>query len=231
MRVLALIPAREGSKGIPFKNGQVLGDKTLLEHAMYCAKNAQQVTAVAVSTDSAAWALAAQKHGCLAIPRPDTLASDTSNVVETVRHALETLPESYDILVLVQPTAPLRTATDLDQIIAQLAADIQCDGMVSVVPFDDLHPARMYRLDDQGNMQSLEPAHEMNRRQDLEPVYYRNGCFYAVRVSAFLKEQTLMPKNKKAYVMNAAWCANIDTPRDLKMAELLYADWVKTVKP
>jgi len=213
------------------KNAQLLGDKTLLEHAICCAKNAQLVTAVAVSTDSAAWALAAQQQGCLAILRPSTLASDSSNVVETVRHALETLPDSYDILVLVQPTAPLRTAADLDRIIAQLTADTHCDGMVSVVPFDDLHPARMYRLNEEGGMQSLEPANEMRRRQDLEPVYYRNGCFYAVRVEAFMREQSLMPKNKKAYIMDAAWCANIDTPRDLKMAELLYADWVKIAKP
>ena len=63
------------------------------------------------------------------------------------------------------------------------------------------------------------------RRQDLEPVYYRNGCFYAVKSQSFFTEKSFMVKNKKAYIMDAEWLVNIDTPRDFKIASIIYEEW------
>ena len=99
------------------------------------------------------------------------------------------------------------------------------DGVVSVVPFDDCHPARMYTLNQDLSLVPFILEGEATRRQELNPVYYRNGCFYAVKTEVFKKQKSFMVKNKKAYVMDANWLANIDSNRDFKIAELLYDEW------
>lgn len=224
MRVLAIIPARGGSKGVPGKNIKLLGNKPLLAHAIACAKQSEKVTTVAVSTDCEQIAAIAKAYDALVIERPIALAEDTSNVVSAVEHALEFLGAAYDLIVLLQPTSPLRTSNDLDRIISMFETEA-VDGVISVVPFDDYHPARMYNLNDDLSLAPFINEGETSRRQDLEPVYYRNGCFYAVTVQAFQREKSFMVKNKKAYVMDANWLVNIDSHRDFKIATLLYDEW------
>lgn len=225
MKILAVIPARGGSKGVPKKNIKLLGGKSLVAHAIECAKKAKKITNIAVTSDDDDVIEIARDYGVNAIKRPDSLATDSSNVITAVQHVLETIQEDIDILVLLQPTSPLRTPKDLDNVIDLLMSNDDINGVISVVPFDDCHPARMYNIDKESNLSTYIDNGETLRRQDLSPVYYRNGCFYAVRVDAFLKEQSFMVKNKKGYVMDVNWLANIDSPRDFKIAELLYEDW------
>ncbi|HOD09601.1 MAG TPA: acylneuraminate cytidylyltransferase family protein [Flavobacterium sp.] len=225
MRVLAIIPARGGSKGVPKKNIKPLGEKPLIVHAIDCAKNSSKVTKVVVSSDSDEIIQIAIQNDCQVIKRPTELADDNSNVVTAVEHVYNQLNEEFDIIVLLQPTSPLRTSNDLNAIISMFEKETDLDGVISVVPFDDYHPARMYSLDENLEMNPLQKDGETTRRQDLKPVYYRNGCFYAVRVKAFFKEKSFMVKNKKGYVMDANWLLNIDTQRDFKIATLLYDDW------
>ena len=225
MKVLAIIPARGGSKGVPGKNIKLLGGIPLLAHAIKCAQGAKKVNKIVVTTDAQEIIDVALNFNAEVIKRPTDLATDTSNVVTAVQHVLNALNESYDVIVLLQPTSPLRTSADLDNIIEMLINNPQTDGVISVVPFDDLHPARMYNIDNEKNLTTYIQDGETLRRQDLTPVYYRNGCFYAVKTKAFLTENSFMVKNKKAYVMEVNWLANIDAPRDFKIAELLYEDW------
>ncbi|MDI9257671.1 acylneuraminate cytidylyltransferase family protein [Flavobacterium sedimenticola] len=225
MKTLVIIPARGGSKGVPNKNIKILGDKPLIAHAIACAQASQKATRIIVSTDAEAIAVVAQQYGCEVVLRPESLATDTSNVVTAVAHVYAELQEDFDFIVLLQPTSPLRTGADLDAIITLLEEEDHVDGVISVVPMDDMHPARMYTLGNAAELIPFMTTGETARRQDLAPVYYRNGCFYAVRTNAFLTEKSFMVARKKAYVMSAEWLANIDTPRDFKIAELLYADW------
>ena len=225
MRVLAIIPARGGSKGVPKKNIKLLGEKPLIVHAIDCAKNSSKVTKVVVSSDSDEIIQIAIQNDCQVIKRPTELADDNSNVVTAVEHVYNQLNEEFDVIVLLQPTSPLRTPNDLNAIISMFEKEADLDGVISIVPFDDYHPARMYSLDENLEMNPLQKDGETTRRQDLKPVYYRNGCFYAVRVKAFFKEKSFMVKNKKGYVMDANWLLNIDTQRDFKIATLLYDDW------
>lgn len=225
MKVLAIIPARGGSKGVPKKNIKLLGDKPLIVHAIDCAKNSNKVTKVVVSSDSDEIIQIVSQNNCQVIKRPEELAEDTSNVITAVEHVYKQLDEVFDIIVLLQPTSPLRTSNDLDKIISMFEDDEKLDGVISVVPFDDYHPARMYSLDEDLKMNSLQKDGETTRRQDLRSVYYRNGCFYAVRTNVFFTEKSFMVQNKKAYVMNPDWLLNIDTQRDFKIAEVLYEDW------
>ena len=225
MRVLAIIPARGGSKGVPKKNIKLLGGKPLIMHAIDCAKNSSKVTKVVVSSDSDEIIQIAIQNDCQVIKRPTELADDNSNVVTAVEHVYNQLNEEFDVIVLLQPTSPLRTSNDLNAIISMFEKEADLDGVISVVAFDDYHPARMYSLDENLDMIPLQKEGETTRRQDLKPVYYRNGCFYAVRVKAFFKEKSFMVKNKKGYIMDANWLLNIDTQRDFKIATLLYDDW------
>jgi len=225
MKVLAIIPARGGSKGVPKKNIKLLGGIPLIAHAIQCATNCKKVTRTIVTTDSAEILLIAQYYGSEIIKRPEHLAEDTSNVISAVEHSLQQLNDNYDLIVLLQPTSPLRTSNDLDNIISILEENKNVDGVISVVPFDDYHPARMYSIQENNQLFPFVNQGETTRRQDLDPVYYRNGCFYAVRTEAFLREKSFMVKNKKAYIMDANWLANIDSIRDFKIAELLYDEW------
>ena len=159
------------------------------------------------------------------VKRPESLAQDTSNVVTAVKHAYHELKEDYDIIILLQPTAPFRTAKDLDAIVQIFEDNESVENIVSVVPMDDIHPARMYNMSFDKELIPFIPNTETLRRQDLVPVYYRNGCFYAIRTNAFFRENAFMISNKRAYVMDPNWLVNIDTIRDFKLATVLYDDW------
>ena len=225
MRVLAIIPARGGSKGVPGKNIKVLGNKPLILHAIDCAKKSRKITDIVVTTDSEEILSVVSDLDIKVVKRPESLAEDTSNVVTAVQHAYNELREDYDIIILLQPTAPLRTAKDLDAIVQIFEDNESVENVVSVVPMDDVHPARMYTMNFNKELTSFIPNTETLRRQDLVPVYYRNGCFYAIRTSAFFREHSFMISNKRAYVMDPNWLVNIDTIRDFKLATVLYEDW------
>lgn len=225
MKVLVIIPARGGSKGVPQKNIKLLGGKPLIAHAIECALGSKKTTKVVVSTDDDAIASVAKQYPIEVVKRPSALAEDDSNVVSAVTYTYDFLNEDFDVIILLQPTAPLRTSADLDAIIDLLDTNKTTDGVISVVPMDDVHPARMYDLDQANQLIPLVENGETLRRQDLKPVYYRNGCFYAVRTKAFSAQNSFMVSNKMAYVMNPNWLINIDNQRDFQLATLLYEDW------
>lgn len=225
MKILGIIPARGGSKGVPGKNIKLLGGKPLIAHAIDCAIESGKLSRIVVSTDSEEIASVAEKYGAEVILRPSDLATDSSNVVTAVKHVLEVLKEDFDIIVLLQPTAPLRTGSQLNEVIKMLSDSEKLEGVISVVPMDDVHPARMYNLEQDNHILPYLKDGESLRRQDIQPLYYRNGCFYAVKTKAFLEQNSFMVQNKKGYVMDVNWLVNIDIPRDFALATVLYEDW------
>lgn len=227
MKVIAIIPARGGSKGVPNKNLIELGGLSLVQHAINCALESNLVDKIVLSTDSDTILNSVKSTSKIEkIKRPVVLASDESPVTSTVKHVLDLFP-GFDLIVLLQPTAPLRTTENLEEIISILRHEPDLDGIISTVPLLDMHPARMYVLNEDYQMTSYEPGGEIMRRQDLKPVYYRNGCFYVVRTKAFLRENTLMVANKKAYIMDSKWLANIDDDRDVLLTKSLFDLWKK----
>lgn len=229
MKVLAVIPARGGSKGVPEKNIKDLGGKPLVAHAIECAIQSTSVSKIVLSTDDEKIATVGRQYDIDVLKRPAYLAEDDSNVVGTVEHVIKEYNEDFDLIVLLQPTSPLRIYSDLDNIISLLIDNTEIDGVISVVPMNDTHPARMYNLMENDELRPLIDSGESLRRQDLNPVYYRNGCFYAVKTKAFTTQKTFMVEKKLAYVMNSDWLVNIDTMRDFKLATLLYEDWKKEI--
>jgi CMP-N-acetylneuraminic acid synthetase len=129
----------------------------------------------------------------------------------------------------LQPTSPLRTEYDIDQAITVLEQDPLAQSVISVVPMDDIHPARMYKLNEHEIMEPFVPEFEQVRRQDIPVAYYRNGAIYLTRTEAFLKNNSLMNKPIRSYVMSFEWLLNIDSPRDVLIAEAIIPAWRKII--
>ncbi|PXY44084.1 acylneuraminate cytidylyltransferase family protein [Flavobacterium hydrophilum] len=226
MKILAIIPARGGSKGVPGKNIKLLGEKPLLLYAYECAHNSKYEIDIIVSTDDDEIKNICIKNNVKVIDRPAVLAEDSSSVTSAIHHVLQNLTVSYDLIVLLQPTSPFRKSEQLDEIIDFFEKDSSLEGVISVVGVDDAHPARMYSLDSDFMMKPfLNYKGEAIRRQDLDPVYLRNGCFYVVTTQSFLAQNSVMPLRKKAYLMDSKYHVNIDTPKDFMLASLIYDEW------
>jgi len=225
MKVLGLIPARGGSKGVPKKNIRIVDGQPLISYSIEIGKKSTLISDVIVSTDSDEIIEVVKKYGCDYYKRSDVNAQDETPIEPVVFELLENLQTQYDILVLLQPTAPIREVDDIDNVIQMLIDDNDLDTVVSVVELEDIHPARMYLVNDDLEMTPLNPSLERKRRQDLEPVYLRNGAIYATRISTFLKTKKIINDSKKAYVMPESKWANVDTERDLLITEFLIKEW------
>lgn len=228
MKVLAIIPARGGSKGVPDKNIRIVAGKPLIAYAIECAQESRLINRIVVSTDSPIIAQTASDYDAEVLMRPSNLALDETPMPPVLLHVLQTLQENgenYNLIVLLQVTSPIRTGQDIDNVVEKFASTPDLDAVISVVPMNDVHPARMYTLDEGQWMNPYIESGEEARRQDLPVVYYRNGCIYAIRSEILKDKKSLMVKNKKAYIMPAKWLANIDDERDLIIAEALIKMW------
>ena len=230
MNVLGIIPARGGSKGVKNKNIRLVDGKPLITYAINTAKESKLLTDFIVTSDDEAILNIAKSNESQYYKRDLKNAQDDSPIELVIFEVLQFLKEKqYDLIVLLQPTAPIRTGEDIDNVISMFLKDETLNNVVSVVELEDIHPARMYEVDDEFNLKPLNSDKEKEQRQKLSPVYLRNGCIYATTTKAFLEEKTLILSNKKAYVMPHSTWVNIDTERDLMVAETLVKLW-KTKK-
>ncbi len=230
MKVLAIIPARMGSKGVFQKNIRIVMDKPLLYYTVAVAKKAQKISELVLSTDSQIIADAIKDIEMNVQIRPEDLASDESSVIDTVFYVVEDFMKkgvAFDAVMLLQPTSPLRLATDIDKCIDLLFQQEDIDAVISVVKVTDHHPARMYSLEKKNHMLSLHEGGETARRQDLEELFIRNGAIYLIKTEALFREKTLMPKNKLAYVMDKRWAINIDEEIDFDLLEVILPKWIQ----
>lgn len=221
MKTLGLIPARSGSKSVPNKNIVMLCGRPLIAYTLEAAARASHLDRCIVSTDAEEIAAVCRAHGGeVPFLRPKELAADDTPTLPVVLHALETLGESYDAVMVLQPTSPLRTSQDIDAAISLLDANPVADSVISVVKVGDHHPARMKYLEDGYLVDpSFAEAHEGQRRQDLLPLYLRNGAIYLTRTRVLLDQKTFKGRRSLAYVMPEERSVNIDGPFDLWVAE------------
>jgi CMP-N-acetylneuraminic acid synthetase len=227
LKILGLIPARGGSKGVPNKNIRIIDDRPLIHYTIESAQESKLLSTFIVDTDDDKIEQVAKQKNATVLKRPKILAQDDSNIVDVALRVIkyyDDLGEAIDILVLLQPTSPIKTGKNIDEAIQLLLGCDDTDAVISVVKMEDMHPARMYRLINE-NLIALNHELEVKRRQDLEPVFYRNGCIYVIRVNVLKTQKSFMPKNKKGYVMPSEWLANIDDERDLIITEALVKAW------
>ncbi|MEM6884971.1 MAG: acylneuraminate cytidylyltransferase family protein [Verrucomicrobiota bacterium] len=185
MEVLAIVPGRMGSKGVPKKNLLELGGKALLEIAVESALSSKLVTRVIVSTESEELARVGKEAGAqVPFIRPAELANDTASTWSVVQHALRELKELEryicDVTVILQPTTPFRTGAHIDAVISKLQE--QGGAAALTVREVDYSPYWMFQLKEGGHIDKLfDEGFKITRRQDAPVVYQPNGAVYAVR--------------------------------------------------
>ncbi len=225
MKLIAIIPARGGSKGVPGKNKQLIDGKPLISYTIDAAMQSKSLNEIWVSSDDGDILDIARSYPGIKIhDRESTLASDISPVADTVKEILD--QADCDAVMLLQPTAPIRTGNDIDAAINLLNASDNINSVISVVAMNDIHPARMYWKKNELLTSVLEEF-EQARRQDIPPAYYRNGSIYLVRRKAFEQHHSLMVKPTAPYIMPYEWLLNIDEPRDMIIAAALIPAWKK----
>jgi CMP-N-acetylneuraminic acid synthetase len=225
---VGIIPARGGSKGIPGKNLKPAAGKPLIAWTVETALAATSLDRVIVSTDSLEIAEVARRHGAeVPFMRPADLAQDDTPGIEPVLHAALWLEENEgyhpDLIMLLQPTSPLRIPEDIDRAI-ELIREKSADAVVSVTPVE-AHPYWMKQIDGAGRMTDfIKLDQPIDRRQDLPEVYVLNGAIYLARYEALVEQKTFYADNTFSLVMPVERSLDIDAPWDLYLADLILKD-------
>lgn len=215
--MVALIPARGGSKGIPRKNLAVVGGRSLLAWAVDAARESERVTRSVVSTDDAEIAAAARELGAQVLARPPELAADETPMGLVIAHTLEELPDT-EVLVLLQPTSPLRRARHVDEAVDLLVSS-GADSVVSVVEVPHRYrPGSLMALDGDRLVRLADDG--AATRQEKPPLFARNGPAILVLRPDRLGAD-LYGGDCRAYVMEPRDSIDVDDPFDLELAELL----------
>ena len=221
---LALVVARGGSKSIPRKNIAPLGGKPLIAWTIEAALACPKVGRVVVSTDDQEIAAVARKFGAeTPFMRPAELAQDATPTMPVVVHALHWLDSNEghrpELVLLLQPTSPLRTAADIDSALT-IAGDRSAESVVSVTEAPS-HPYLLKRVTEDGLLEDFIRHPPVDRRQDLEPAYALNGAIYLGSRQHVLAHESFYADKTHAYVMPRERSIDVDTPWDLYLCELI----------
>jgi len=220
--IIAIIPARGGSKGIPHKNVCLLAGKPLITYTIESAQKSKYISNVFVSTEDPEIMQVAKRSGAEIIERPTELAADNSPTIDTVIHALEYLETkkvTFDIVVLLQATSPLRNETDIDNAIDIFIRN-KCDSVISVC--ENEHPPYWcYKIKNHYLNPIFDENHSQKRRQDLPVTYRPNGAIYIAKHYTIREKKDFMGSKSIPYVMNIEKSLDIDTEFDLLLAGLL----------
>lgn len=223
MRILCLIPARGGSKGVPRKNIKLLGGKPLIQYTIDPAKDAGLFDEIMVSTDDKEIAAVAEYLGAVSRLRPRHLATDKSPTIDTVVHVLEEYREigrEFDAVCLLQPTNPMRTSQMIHACIEKFRRELP-DSLISMrkVPHE-FNPHWTFKVGADGFLKiATGEDNIIPRRQELPDAYYRDGSVYLTRASVILEENSLYGNRISFLDVTEERYLNIDTLDDWKEAE------------
>jgi len=222
-KVLALIPARGGSKGLPDKNIRLLAGRTLLEYAARAASASGVVDRIVLSTDSERIAAEGRRIG-VDVPfiRPRELAGDATPMLPVVEHAVDALEQGGwrpDIVVLLQPTSPLRRPEHVRTAVQQLR-ESGSDSVVTVVELPrHVSPDYVMRIDDGRLVPFLPDGAAVTRRQDARPAFVRDGTVYAFWTRTLRETHSIYGRDCRPLVVPARESLTIDSPQDWEEAE------------
>lgn len=217
-KIVAVIPARGGSKGVLRKNIRDLAGKPLIAWTIEAASKSKYLDRVILSSDDIEIIEIAKSYGCEApFIRPAHLATDNAISADVILHALDEV-DSYDYVVMLQPTSPLRTTEDIDRSI-EMVFNKKANSCVSVCESSQ-SPYWMYTLDDQDKMGAfMKTEKKFSRRQHLPVVYSLNGAVYIAEINWFKEKQTFITNETVGFVMPSNRSYDIDTNEDFLMCE------------
>lgn len=218
-KILAIIPARGGSKGIPNKNIQLVDNKPLIAYTIEEALKVEYLDNIIVSTDSKRIAEIAKEYGAeIPFLRPDWLASDTAKTIDVLIHAIEMVEEAFDYVVLLQPTQPLRKSIHIKEAIEKII-DKKWPSLVSVSKVKE-HPILMREINEDESLSNLLNIGSTVRRQEFKEYYKVNGAIYINEINN-LSPNTSLNDNRYSYIMDEKYDVDIDEMIDLKIFEML----------
>jgi len=222
MKILSIILARGGSKGLPQKNIIDLNGKPLIAYTISASLNSRYITKTIVSSDDEKILDKAKQYGAEIIRRPDELAQDTTPTEPAIEHVLKNTDglSDYSYLVLLQPTSPLRNEIDIDEAIETLIKR-GSTALISVVEIDN-KVLKAFKVNDEGYIEGISNNfYPFMRRQDLPGVYMPNGAIYIVEIKEFLKTKSLFTNKTISYIMGEERSIDVDTKEDLFRIEQL----------
>lgn len=228
MRILAVVPARLGSKGVPRKNIRSVGGKPLMAYVVEAALRSRHLSRVVVSTESPEIAQIAKDLGAeVPFLRPSHLANDEVSIIPVNQHAMSVLDQQgwhADVVVSLQVTSPLTEAADIDRAVEKLL-ETQCDSVVSMKLIQECHPFRAYKLSDDHVLPFTEyTSEEFLQRQDRPPAYKFNGAIY-VRRRVLLEQWNGkdfgLGKDVRGTLMPPQRSVDVNEPLDLLLVETL----------
>jgi len=229
--ILAVIPARGGSKGLKLKNIQLLGNLTLVEWALFTALNCKKIDRTIISTDLDAIINIANNHGDFApFKRPQEFSTDEAPSLPVFHHALEWAEKNdrkkYDIILVLAPTTPFRLTSHINQGL-KLLIEKTADSVISLVEVGDSHPIRIKKLENGKVEPYCIPEPEGLRRQDQDPAYIRN-CAVNIFSRETIINGKLWGENQFGFEMDTSpYGINIDEPTDLLLAQSIFEKFNK----
>jgi len=239
-RIIGIIPARGGSKGVPRKNIRPLLGKPLISYMLQAALGSKYLTTVVVSSDDNEILAVAKKYGMVGsrkvvlIKRPKELARGSSPSLPTIEHAVNKIEkeegEPYDYVVMLQLTTPLTTSQDIDGTLKKLV-DTKADAVMSVFKSNDMHPAKMKKITKDDKLtQYVDGLKEVqNTRQKFISVYKRNGAIYASKRSVVMKKGQLygQSKNTRPYIIPRERSVDVNDMTDFIILESMIKYFAK----
>jgi CMP-N,N'-diacetyllegionaminic acid synthase len=243
LRIIAVIPARGGSKGIPNKNLQKIGELTLVEWTIRAALKSEIVSRVIVTSDSTKILSVASEFVRNSFPssaqkvefhnRSKALASDTSKIMDTLKEVvnLYSISENNcDAILMLQPTSPLRKRGEIDHFLEFATNSGRVVPAVSVRAVCDGHPARMYFRDNEDILVHCNflREEEFLPRQELTQLYLRDGCYYLMSLNMISKGTPVMEKSK-AFIRDYPFNLNIDESSDLELSRIEYCKVINDI--
>lgn len=217
-KVIAIIPARGGSKGVPRKNIREVARKPLIAYTIECAQKTKYLDKIVVSSEDSEILAVAHHYGAETLIRPFELSQDETPGIDPVLHAIETNVD-YDYVVLLQPTSPLRIPEDVDTAI-ELCISKNCPACVSVCQSKE-SPYWMFTIPDGIRLKPLLPGTRPTRRQDLPHAFVLNGAVYVAEIEWLKQTKDFISDQTIAYVMPNDRSLDIDTELDLQHFEEL----------
>ncbi|CAA7613616.1 CMP-N-acetylneuraminic acid synthetase [Candidatus Terasakiella magnetica] len=220
-RIVAIIPARGGSKGILRKNVRVVGGLPLIAHSILDGRDSVRVTEVYVSTDDAEIAEVSRSHGARVIERPADISGDTASSETALIHALDVIEQDgpVDLVVFLQCTSPVRSGADIDAAIATLERE-QADSLLSVSPSHRF----LWKQGPQGPVALNYDPMKRPRRQELEPQYMENGSIYLFRPWVLRRFANRLGGKIALSVMSPRAAFEIDDELDLAVIGFLLSN-------
>lgn len=220
-KILAVIPARGGSKGVPRKNIIEVGGHPLIKYTIDCGKNSKYLDRTVISTEDLLIKRVAEENGGdVPFLRPKELAEDTSKTIDCIVHAVNTLKsmgEEYDYVIILQNTVPLRKSWHVDEAI-EMIVDSSERSLVSISEVDE-HPILMRTLNEDKTVKNLLHMNSTMRRQDFPKFYKVDGAIAIQKIDTEFNLETSINDGKLGYVMERKYSTDIDNYLDIKIIE------------